>query len=54
MLKSKNRVFIASKYALLLLGFSLAFNGEFILSSAILGFTVLFCQTASDHDQSVY
>ena len=54
MLKSKNKVFIAAEVLLLLAGFILAFNGDFILSSAVLGFSVLFSQTESRHDSKPY
>ena len=54
MLKSKNKLFIAAEILLILAGFMLAFNGEFILSSAILGFSVLFSQTESQRDSKPY
>ena len=50
MLKSKNKLFIAAEILIILAGFMLAFNGEFILSSAVLGFSVLFSQTDSQQD----
>lgn len=54
MLKSKNRIFLAAQLLLLLSGLVLAFNGDFILSSAVLGFTVLFSQTNVQRDSNRY
>ena len=45
MIKTYSRFFMAAKIVLFMSGLMLAFNGEFILSSAVLGFSVLFTQT---------